>query len=153
MSDQEFLEMGPRLALEYWRNADSPKERERLHHLYLVRRKVNLSDLAARPDGPEAEAEAQPQAAPQPAPELVAWGMGVLWIGIAISVGTFLFMDPSVEVRGAYGALDRVANFDAMERRALIVGFGNALAIIGAVIASAGYVTRSIDRLRDQSAR
>ena len=151
MTDQEFLEMGPTPALEYWRNADSPKERERLHHLYLLRRKVNLSDLAAKPDSPEAEV--QVQTASLPAPELVAWGMGVLWIGIAISVGTFLFMDPSVEVRGAYGALDRVANFDAMERRALLVGFGNALAIIGAVIAAAGYVTRSIDRLRDHSAR
>ena len=48
MTDQEFLEMKPRQAIDYWLAADTPKERERLHHLYLVKRKVNLSDMVLR---------------------------------------------------------------------------------------------------------
>lgn len=141
MSDHDFLEMEPRPALEYWRNADTPKERERLHHLYLVKRKVNLSDMALREDA--GQVSAAPQVEPRPT-DLVPSGFIVLWLGIAVSIGAFIFMDPSVEVPGAYGAVDRVANFDLMERRALVIGFGNAIAVVGAVFTAAGYVIRSL---------
>ena len=144
MSDQEFLEMGPVPAMEYWRNAPTPKERERLHHLYLVKRKVNLSDMMLRSD--MGQVPSVPTSEPSP-PDMVPWALSALWLGVAVSLGAFIFMDPSVEVTGAYGAVDRVANFDLMERRALVIGMGTTLAIIGAVLAAAGYVIRSLSTL------
>ncbi|HAJ02307.1 MULTISPECIES: hypothetical protein [unclassified Brevundimonas] len=146
MTDQEFLDMKPRPAIDYWLAASTPKERERLHHLYLVKRKVNLSDMVLRDPTHRTTSETVSET---PKPDLVAWGKGALGLGLAISICTFLFMDPSVATPGGYGIPDRVANFDMMERRALIIGFGNMLAIVGSVLMAAGLVVRAIDRLQN----
>ncbi|WP_370237864.1 hypothetical protein [Brevundimonas sp.] len=72
MTDQEFLEMEPRPAIDYWLAAKTAKERERLHHLYLVKRKVNLSDMVLRDPEHQSRADAAGEtSAPTPRPKEV----------------------------------------------------------------------------------
>lgn len=81
MSDREFVEMGPAPALEYWRNASTPQERERLHALYASKRGISLSQMAARPDGAVVQVENAP---------VERGGMTLQDMGLALMVVGFI---------------------------------------------------------------